>query len=251
MTAGHGTKFVVGLAVVALLGVGLAACAPLPPPGPCGVFYSNSKFDGWGVSPYLSYVRTNEYEGAAANITVRNALLCTTDTSEANNSSAWSMITDFRGWAQTGFLRAGPIGEAHFAQQSLDGTSWSTVFGSQVADGEVHHDWQQYDGGCGCIHSNVDVTRFMDSTFNPKLSWVYPYGAEFFGETKYLETNMPGWNTSQTTFSGLQVQNFSNDNGWYTPPEWSYWSSNDNTNRWNQGDPRESVGGNSFGIWNK
>src|SRR5439155_26901019 len=142
-------------------------------------------------------------EGASANITVRNAWLCTSDTSGNNLSTAWSMIAsgNARGWAQTGFLRSGPVGEAHFAQQSPDGNSWSTVFGSQVGDGEVHHDWQQYDGACGCIHSNIDVTRFMDSTFNPKAGWwQYPFSPQFFGETKYLESNMPGWSTCQTTF---------------------------------------------------
>src|SRR5881227_1103038 len=107
MRTGRGTKFIVGLAAMALVGVGLAACAPLPPPGPCGTFYPNSLFDGWLAWPYLSYVRTSEWEGASANITVRNAWLCTTDSSEANFSVAWSMITGNPGWAQSGFFRAG------------------------------------------------------------------------------------------------------------------------------------------------
>lgn len=156
------------------------------------------------------------YMGSQAYIKTRWGFVCDTDTDPISNfTNSWSMIASgaFNGWAQSGFER-GYGGSLRFFAQQYNGATGSlqTVYGGLTQAGEVHRYWQQTLNDCPglawCIHSNIDLTRFLTSTFNPFTYWVQPFSQQFFGETAYRESDMPGRSSSRTSFSDIQVQDY-------------------------------------------
>jgi hypothetical protein len=86
-----------------------------------------------------------------------------------------------------------------------------TVFASTVNAGEVHQYWQQYGpDASGQWHSNVDVTRIINTpTGHLAYGWV-GYSQQFLGEVKYLSSDMPGGASFSSAFNLLRVQSAAN-----------------------------------------
>lgn len=162
-------------------------------------------FDGmW--NPHSSYI------GVSANLTVRYAAVCDTDTSQynastqaiGNFSAAWSMIANAGGpgWLQSGYLRAYSQGDVTFSQEYNPSTiGLYTKFGTTVSSGNVEHYWQQNSGAT--YYSNVGTTRIISvSKANLTYGWS-GYSQQFFGEDKYLSSDMPGGASYPGTWSGI------------------------------------------------
>jgi hypothetical protein len=179
-----------------------------------------SYFDGWadisnrvGPNPYY-------FEGTSANIDVQAVALCTPDSEGRGNFSySWDMIANGTGsgWAQSGFgTYQGISCLFHWAEQSASGSSYTDVYGSCVSPGQVHQYWNQYDPACTCLHSNVDTTRFMNSTFHPFSIWTQPFSPQFAGETKHSESDITGLVGSKTPFNHMLTQQY--DETWPLAP---------------------------------
>ena len=173
--------------------------------------------DAHGSSP-------GNFEGISAQIVVRPINLCgSVSCFECNFSYAWTMISDYnsRGYVQSGFglPQLGYACMVHWSQVNLTGGTqpgdWHDVFGSCVAPGEIHQYWQQY-GGSGQILSNVDTMTFQVLN-NAFQTWTAPFLVQYFGETLYRESDMPGTDSQVTTFSDMQVQNLIGD-AWVATP---------------------------------
>jgi hypothetical protein len=165
-----------------------------------------SKFAGW--LNYGAY-----YEGVSAELTVRYGAVCDTDQNNNNFSTAWTMLASNAGgggYVQSGFMRAYGSLIYHFAEQNRDGSSYTRVYGSPISVGEIHRYWQQWDSTCSCLHSNVDTTRFMNSSFDPFSVWTTPFSEQFVGEVKHVASDMPGVGGGPTKFANISVQDYYN-----------------------------------------
>lgn len=224
-------RFVLFLSMALCIGVIPAAPAQAYIPQ-CGS--GSNWFNGFSAFPNSG--SPNNFEGAQAYITVRFGSVCDTDTSPVNNfTNAWTMIADSDGlgWAQSGFERGYAGGLYHFAQQYDGFSNLRTQYSvNTVPAGEVHRYWQQYDPACSCIHSNVDLTRFLSSTFNPFASWsrTRPWSPQFLGEARYRESDIAGRVSYPTSFTGMSVQRL--DENWQPIPCPFLSGSSDEPNRW-------------------
>lgn len=226
------------------LALAVAAFSVLFPSRPVDAFANqcgirSNYFDGM--------FRDDFYEGVSANIVARYSGVCNTDTNALNNfSNAWSMISagNRNGWIQSGLERGYGTNVRHFSQAYNPGTAYfQTVYGSFFPYGQNHQYWQQYDPACGCVHSNVDVTRFINTPFNPFGHWNQPFSIQLFGETAYRESDILGSPTAKTRFSSIQVQNYANN--WLAIPCPFLAGYNDNAARWRVA----GVNCTTFDIW--
>jgi hypothetical protein len=154
------------------------------------------------------------YEGTSANIVNQFGAVCDTDQGQytggqylpVNTSSAWSMIGDGYaggGIAQSGFFRWYGSPDHFFAEDAIGLTQYLTV-GVAPSYNERHHYWEQYDPGCSCIREIVDLTIFQNDYAWPQ--WHTPWYSQWFGETHYTASDMPGTPSALTLYSGLQGQ---------------------------------------------
>lgn len=211
---------------------------------PCTSLESNS-FDGFTSPTSANYY----YSGSSAHLIVREGLPCTTDPT-TNATSAWTMVANnsTNGWAQSGYVRWQPGTAAyHFAQQSPDGLAYvtNTCYAcGWLNGGESHMYWQEWKGSCNCVLSNVDVTTFLYSSFNPKAIWTIPFLIQFSGETSYLQSDMPGTAFQPGDWRALQAQQY--DGNWVSVPCYLL-GFNDNPSRWGRGADSCSH----FWIWTR
>lgn len=201
------------------------------------------------------YQPNANYIGVSALITVRYGAVCDTDQSQydrntgavGNFVTAWTMIADSagRGWLQSGYLRAYGQPMVHVSQFYNPNFYGGPVtrFGSEILAGEVHRYWQQYyPDSEGEWHSNVDSTRFINTSPGVLTYGWAGYSQQFFGETRYLSSDMPGGVSYPSSFDSIQVQ--------VSPTDWVFIPSpfltglNQNS-RWAY-NPTSST---SFDIW--
>jgi hypothetical protein len=91
---------------------------------------------------------------------------------------------------------------------------WVSVHKNGVClsrDGEVHQYWEQYiPPGPGQTEeewANVDLTRFIGIP-SPFLSFgIGPWQGQFYGETHYVNSDVPGLSASPVVMNMMQVQN--------------------------------------------
>jgi len=224
------------------------------PVSPAGAEVSNCTQFGPGGNYFDgSWKPSSSYIGVSAEITVRYAAVCDSDTSQYNQatesvgnfSAAWSMIADSggNGWLQSGYIRAYAQGDVSFSQEYNPYTiGLYTKFQNGVSAGQVHQYWQQASGGT--YYSNVDTSRLITvSAANLTYGWA-GYSQQFFGEDKYLSSDMPGGVGSYGTSGTIQVQD-SSDN-WHNVTSGFLTTANDTYgNRW----VVQSTGSQSFNIW--
>jgi hypothetical protein len=176
----------------------------------------------------------HRFEGASAEITVRSGAVCGSDTNRQNFSDAWSMIAGASdGWVQSGYERW-HSSSIYFFSQTYRGSGFNpdTYYDLSTAltVGSVFRFWQQYDGNCFCLHSNVNTRRLLSTSWNPFGNWTEPFSPQFAGEVRYRASDLPGSSTRRADFTKLQAQNFYGD-GWVSMPH-GMTSVNDNTTRW-------------------
>ena len=184
---------------------------------------------------YVKFPTNEHWEGASAVLisTTRSVSLCGNDQFTANFSNSWTKIAagNGAGWAQSGFIRRYGQLSYHFAQTKANtGYMATTLYGSSVADGELHQYWQQWLPDCGCIHSNVDSTRFIDSWFDPFAWWQAPFSPQYMAETSHRSSDIPGGINSHVYWRLLYVQEL--NNSWSNTP-CGFPSRNDNPAFWN------------------
>lgn len=154
-------------------------------------------------------------------MTYRYGNICTVgDASNNNFVTAWTMVfgNDGLGWAQSGIFYAYGYGcWHHFAQQERNYFQEApfTIIGSCVGQGEVHKVWQQtvnVGNPDWRIRSNIDSTIFIQSTWNQFTQWSQPFQVAFDGEARHNASDIPGYGSVRTDYSGMQVQDYFNDN---------------------------------------
>jgi len=176
----------------------------------CGT--GSNYFDGYYQAVPTSYF----FEGARADIVTRYGAVCDTDTTTkpGNFTAEWSMIANSGGlgWAQSGYIRwyAGNI--VYFAQQFDGNGDLQTKWGSSATTGQTHLYTQWWDPSCSCLHSDVDTTVYLVTTWNPFTLWNYPFSAQFSGEARYLENDIAGNASSRTQYTSLGGEREDNNN---------------------------------------
>ncbi len=117
------------------------------------------------------------------------------------------------GYAQAGFTNlwvGGVVKIRHKAEVARSCTDYTSAYGADIGAGERHTYRTLYYPGCTCELSTVDGVELQRSNFSPYGTWAYPFIAQFFGEVKYFETDMPGKGSVHTNFTGLGAEQASN-----------------------------------------
>lgn len=246
-TSGVHARFVrYGIVAIAFIAFvcGQAAAAPSARAATCGPFQGHHA--GYITNAYGGS-QPRLFEGAKALITDRNGYsLCTSDTSNGNFSTAWSMIAshDLNGWAQSGpYLWWGSAGGVYcvdrWAQQkTISGTPINYFIGGCSVANQAHYYWQQatYDGTWH-IRSNIDQTVIHQSTWSPFSNFTSPFEVQFSTETHYLESRIPGTPSLPEDYSLLQVQDRANDNFYDACGNVGLGYADDNQNQWSTDAP--------------
>jgi len=178
----------------------------------CGT--KSNYFDGY----YRTY-GNGVAEGASGAIVTRYGSVCDTNTSSHNFVATWVMIANGNGgggWVQSGYIRWYDHTTVFFSQISKTGDpnvgQFDTKFGSSsLTYGDTNHYYERWNSNCLCEHSNINSTTFLATTFDPYGSWSYPFSPQFFGETAYKQSDMPGNSASPTPFTDLNYQNASDN----------------------------------------
>jgi hypothetical protein len=159
-------------------------------------------------STYLSW-------GVSADITVRSTNLCTSITDYTNIVWAWTMITahNLNGWAQTGTLRRYGARTHHWWQWTACNGCFlhEGIHYQDLTDGEVHQYWTGYIGsGCpnsnSCLALRTDTTTWNKTDFDPNGTWPGPWLTQYFGETVYYGSDVPGRPTGKQNFNDMKSQ---------------------------------------------
>jgi hypothetical protein len=196
----------------------------------------------------------NSYEGTSATIVVRRGAVCDTDTSSGNISIAWTMIASnggTGGWAQSGYYRWYGSSIYHFAQfrQTTSSKLYTKIGTTALTAGSAYRYWQQtlYNSTAGQwqIRDNVNSTILLQTNFNTFTAWTTPLSVQFEGETKYAASDVPGSSSAPASFTGMQVQRYSDDQWTSTLPALYGPATGQTSTRYK----RSSVSNNAFNIW--
>lgn len=175
-----------------------------------------TQFTGYGY-----YLGSPSYVGTRASIVARNMALCSTVTDpHFNFTYTWVMIANFdgtSGWAQSGFYRGYGQSAVHAVEDNPDGTFlpprrryighpvYGTAYNYEVRPGTSAECLSQPGGVVNCMVELVQGTIYQATNFAPSSRWTTPYANEYFGETKFPGSDMPGTSTARTTFSSIDV----------------------------------------------
>jgi hypothetical protein len=88
----------------------------------------------------------------------------------------------------------------------------------------------------------VGGTIYDTTNFDPTYyAWDSPWDSQFYGETNYLQDNMPGVAATHAVFSSVGYKRCYTCTTWTTPP----------TDLWDADGPRYHYNGTTslFGIW--
>lgn len=177
--------------------------------------------------------------GSRAEIEYIAPLLCgnTSVTAEEGNSvsTAWAMVADDRppklagkpttGFAQAGWIKAGKTADSTFLPATHEFGQWTreckslppklgklepcedepiviTGFGGSVENYSFYR--AKWDLGDGKMYMYADNRFLTRSDYQPFYSWSDPWRNEYAGETRHLETNMPGSPSNYSAFGSLQ-----------------------------------------------
>jgi hypothetical protein len=239
------------LLVVATLVIAAVAATASPTQAStfnCTAYGTASGFDGY-----------NHYGGGiigvSADLVVRSASMCGSDTSSSNAFAGWTMIWDSGGYGylQSGYLRtAADSAMYHFSQyqnNAFTPTEPFTVVIGGVSLGSSHRYWQQYaPDGTYEFHSNVDTTR-MISLIPGMLSYGWTAANQSAGgEVTYRATDMPGSSANPATFSNIAYQSIYSPYPFTQYPCGSFAIQNNRPTAWSIGPVGCSLGPN-FKIW--
>jgi hypothetical protein len=166
------------------------------------------------------------YVGSQVDIVNRYGAVCDTKTGKANFTNAYGMIAGVNtfdggpGWGQSGYLRWYNSCTYFFAQIEEDAfdTGPQTFYGTTcLTYGNTNTYQNTQIDSCSCMHSNINGTRELASTWDPKNVWFTPFSPQFEDETAYLESDIPGNASARTNWSNLMGKRLS-DNTWVAYP---------------------------------
>jgi len=180
-----------------------------------------NRFDGYATYP--TGVPASAIKGSAATLLVRFGAVCNTDQSQnpfpSNFSTAWVMVADNLGgpgYSQSGHFRWYGSAIYPFAETN-PGSGFSRVidYARPITPGTAHTAKTGFTTSCAavpaCFKNYWDGQFLSQSLFNPNTQFTFPFSAQFFGETTYAESDVPGSATAPEVFGGVQTQNhFSN-----------------------------------------
>lgn len=175
---------------------------------------------------YLRVPGSVQPTGSSANVIVRTSDQCdNANPASYRFSTAWTMIAGGSGgYAQTGFMRYAGARTKNFAEYNPggSGSTFTRVFGNaNLVSGDLYHYWQLYSTNCppleaggpnrSCIVLKVNDATLSYTNFNPYSAWSTPFSNQYFGETTYQESTIPGTSAVPTDFNNAQ---------WLTPLGW-------------------------------
>jgi hypothetical protein len=192
------------------------------------------------------------YEGVSAYLTPRASGLCTGVGGIGNFSGASIMIAEIGSggsyWAQVGYERnALYSGYRWFSQFRSDAgaETWYSP-GSQTDQLGVRHTFRVlWTKTCACFQASIDGIVVGRSSFNPFVDWPtdLPWAPQFFAETGWLESDVPGSPSNRLPFNSLGAQRYLDDV--VEPMPCTMYSFNDNPARWGQA----STNCQNFALW--
>jgi hypothetical protein len=124
------------------------------------------------------------------------------------------MIASYQGlggYAQAGYFMWPGSVINNFWEYNQNGGIYFRGFSGTVADGEEHRYWENYEPLCTCEQMIVDLTVMASTPWSPFTVWMTPFSPQWFGETKYCESDVPGAPGVDARYSELGVQNQSDD----------------------------------------
>lgn len=182
--------------------------------GQCGVY--GSRWAGWTTADYGGSQPTSGIEGSSAYIyTNYSSAICGTDTdSSLNFTMSYDMVYDHsrKNYAQAGtFWGYGLPCVYEFVEQAKNDVHTRKLIRC-TADGERHAYRNLMTGNPYRVVSYIDGVGEMVSNYDPFDTWQEPFDIQFMGETKYLQSDIPGIPNYKENFTAMGVQRFDNDN---------------------------------------
>jgi hypothetical protein len=224
----------------------LIGTTPAHAAGVCSGVGSNY-FNGYYQNGKPQY----QFTGASSYIVVRDGVNCSGASGTGNFTNAWVMIAGpgLQDWGQVGFERTAGQTLRWFSQFSYDGgltTRYSThTVTNQIG---VRHAFRVlYYADCRCLRANIDGSvGWFRSSFDPKREWgAQPWSPQFFAETGYLQSDVPGRASTPTAYTALGAQRLSDGRLVGMPCILS--AATDNPSRWG----RAASSCTAFNVWTK
>ncbi len=209
---------------ISLAALGCSLLSAVPPPASAALPYcgtGGNYHDGFGKDPNGNWAAY----GVSAQVRVQFGAVCSVgDTSQANFTNAWTMLSSHfgGGWAQTGYIRWYNHVTVHFSQwvASPGGASGTKFGATTLYRDELHQYWtlRAASPNCPktsqCLVGHVDQTTWFYTDFDPVGPWSTPFRQQYYGETGYGESDVPGVSTAKTGFNYMQYVN--SNNTWTT-----------------------------------
>jgi hypothetical protein len=193
------------------------------------------------------------YEGVSAYMTPRPSGVCTGQGGFGNFSGASIMIAEINTggnyWAQVGYERNGAYTGYRWFSQFMNNTGAPETWYSpnpQTSQLGIQHTFRVlWQPSCDCFRAYIDSTVVDQSSFNPFFTWptFQPWSPQFFAETGWLESDVPGTPGSPLPFRSLGAQRVTDDVVENMPCTMT--SFNDNPARWGQ----SSSNCQNFTVW--
>ena len=191
----------------------LSPVAFLTPAQAATCFYGPSHYyDGYQESA-AAHSAGYVYEGVSLLITARAGAFCSAPTGTPNAAASWGSLAsaDGNSWAQAGNQHKPGENIYEYGEITEPG-HYQIAFGPSLSPGTRIGYRSLYSSACGCMQTRADGVIMNSSFTNPYSAWAWPFDVQFFSETWYKDDNIPGTATGHAIFSGLGVQQISNDN---------------------------------------
>jgi hypothetical protein len=193
------------------------------------------------VSSHVGYNNTfgsgsNDYWGARVTATwAATPGFCNTVGGIGNKTLLSELVTSSvagQGWSQAEIYSTLNSGGKIFesAQWTVCATDPScgfhTDFGNELTVGQQYYLTSQTNGNCGgftCMQNYVGLDLVDSTVWSPLASWSSPFDLQYFGETHYKESDIPGTSSNQSALAALEGQqaftfNFPANGNPYNPP---------------------------------
>lgn len=121
----------------------------------------------------------------------------------------------------------------HFSEYSQNGSSFTRKLMFPNPTGVNHRYWENYNAGNGLEDALVDSTQFDETPFNIFAAWQVSFHPEFFGEVKYVESDMPGTQSNPTPFTNMMAQDYGDNYDFLPNTSPSYFFYRNDSSRWN------------------
>lgn len=196
-------------AIVAISGPATKASAAIYQ---CGVY--GSRWTGW-TSRDAPRRPSTGIEGASADLWANyDTSVCSTDDSGGHNFTfSYDMVYDSTSkyWSQAGnYFGYGDPCVFATTEQAVNGVSTRLYFYC-TNSGEEDAYRNLLVGNPYRMAASINGETKQQTTYNPIGTWGYPFDIQFMGETKYLQSDVPGVSTNKQLFTSMGVQQYTTD----------------------------------------